>query len=184
MKYPVFKHTKASVCLFDRTIVTEADINESFKINQALIYMQHSIEEILSRIREREGARTKRELAEILHISPQDFSQREKRGTLLPLLVEWAMQRNISLDWLVSGRKMKDDEAFLADSESSGYKIRVKSPVRTQSDDPEKGKHCPADCREEGLHLLSEILTSGNEAIIQLALTQLRAIADFLRQRQ
>lgn len=142
--------------------------------------MQHNIEEILSRIREREGTRTKRELAEILNISPQDFSQREKRGTLLPLLVEWAMQRNVSLDWLVSGREMKDDAQFLSDSEAPGYTIRAKSPVQTQSDDPKN----TADCREQGLHLLAEILSSGNEAVIQLALAQLRAIADFLQKRQ
>ncbi|MGE0087746.1 MAG: helix-turn-helix domain-containing protein [Desulfococcaceae bacterium] len=144
--------------------------------------MNKNIDQIISRIREREGARTKRELAEILNISPQDFSQREKRGTLLPLLLEWAMQRNISLDWLISGMEREYETELLSDSENPVYRIHVKSTVSKNVSDPESPPASGAsDYREEGMRLLSEILSSGNGAVIQLALTQLTAIADFLQ---
>jgi len=145
--------------------------------------MKQNIDKILSRIRKRESVRTKRELAEILNISPQDFSQREKRGTLLPLLLEWAMQRNISLDWLVWDREREYEADLLADSSLPEYRIREKSSACAElSDaDPESSAFRASDSHEKGMRLLSEILSSGNADVIQLALTQLAVIADFLR---
>ncbi len=143
--------------------------------------MNKNIDKILSRIREREGARTKREIAEILNISPQDFSQREKRGTLLPLLLEWAMEKNISLDWLVAGGKTEYETELLSDGENPVYRIRAKSPPALNNvSDPESPAFGASDYREEGMRLLSEIFSSGNEAVIQLTLTQLGAIVHFL----
>jgi len=147
--------------------------------------MNKNIDQILSRIREREGARTKREIAEILNISPQDFSQREKRGTLLPLLLEWAMEKNISLDWLVAGGKTEYETELLSDGENPVYRIRVKSPpALSKVSDPESPAFGASDYHEAGMRLLSEILSSGNEAVIQLTLTQLGAIADFLQKEK
>lgn len=42
-------------------------------------------------------------IAITLGLSPQDFSNRKKRGTLLPAIFEWAIIENIDLNWLMKG---------------------------------------------------------------------------------
>lgn len=49
------------------------------------------------------NARKKEQLADILGISPSDFSGRKRRGTLIKLIEKEAFKRNISYDWIKTG---------------------------------------------------------------------------------
>jgi len=58
---------------------------------------------VLERLKKATGLRKEKDIARLLGISAQDFSNRKRRETLWPLLSEWARKEGISLDWLLSG---------------------------------------------------------------------------------
>ena len=62
-------------------------------------------EEIISRLKEHTNCTKQSELAEILDISSNDFSMRKKKGTLLQLIIPWAIHQNVSLDWIFYGKE-------------------------------------------------------------------------------
>lgn len=58
-------------------------------------------EDILDRIKQAKSLKSEREIAALLGLSPQDFSNRKKRGTLRPLIIEWAAREGIDVNWLI-----------------------------------------------------------------------------------
>jgi hypothetical protein len=58
---------------------------------------------VIGRIEALKGITGDKFIAGALGISPQDFSNRKKRGTLLPVIFEWAINENIDLNWLMKG---------------------------------------------------------------------------------
>ena len=77
------------------------------------------IEKILNKIRFLKGITKKKDIAELLGVSPQDFSARVKRETILPLIVNWAINENVNLDWLIKGVVNNNDNNFDEDPEIS-----------------------------------------------------------------
>lgn len=63
-----------------------------------MVNLSHVIEKIMKI----KGVSKDNEIAKALGISPQDFSNRKKRGTLLPVIVEWGLREKINLDFLLS----------------------------------------------------------------------------------
>lgn len=59
------------------------------------------VEAVLKRIKQAKSLRSDKEIALLLGLSPQDFSNRKKRDTLRPLLLEWAARERISVNWLI-----------------------------------------------------------------------------------
>jgi len=66
-----------------------------------------NLEEMVKRLLETRGLTQGKEAAEILGISAADLSNRKKRGTLLPLLIEWAVNERVNLHWFVTGSEPK-----------------------------------------------------------------------------
>jgi len=60
---------------------------------------------IVARIKKKEGLSTNQQLAELFGLSPQEFSRRKKRETLLPLLIEWGINHSEDLNWLLTGKE-------------------------------------------------------------------------------
>ncbi|VVS95321.1 helix-turn-helix domain-containing protein [Desulfoluna spongiiphila] len=58
---------------------------------------------ILSRLKEAANLSFDKDIAVLLGISAPDFSMRKKRGSLLPIIIEWAINNNVNLDWLIKG---------------------------------------------------------------------------------
>lgn len=52
-----------------------------------------------------------KDVASVLGISPQDFSNRKKRGTLLPVIVDWALKESVNLNWLLKGETERSETA-------------------------------------------------------------------------
>jgi len=71
-----------------------------------------NLDNVVQRLLKIKGLSQGKEAANILGISPADFSNRKKRGSLLPLLVEWAEREGINLQWFITG-----DEPNLAETE-------------------------------------------------------------------
>ena len=60
-------------------------------------------DQIVERLKAASGLKKKKDIAELFGISPGDYGNREKRGTLLPLIVEWGIENSINMDWLLRG---------------------------------------------------------------------------------
>jgi len=63
---------------------------------------------VVDKIMKLKGLRSEKDVAKTLGISPQDFSNRKKRGTLLPVVVEWAINERVNLDWLLTGEELTE----------------------------------------------------------------------------
>lgn len=63
------------------------------------------INEIIKRLMYSQGYEKKKDLAEALNLSPSDFNNRTKSGTIRQLLINLAIQKGVNLDWLLTGDK-------------------------------------------------------------------------------
>jgi len=59
------------------------------------------IDAALERIKDLKSLKNEKDLAALLGLSPQDFSNRKKRNTLRPLVLEWAARERVDVNWLV-----------------------------------------------------------------------------------
>lgn len=63
-----------------------------------------NIEKVLKAIKSYKNIRYDKELAELFQINASDLSVRKKRGTLVPLVVDWAIHENININMLLMGK--------------------------------------------------------------------------------
>lgn len=68
-----------------------------------------NLDGVVKRLLEVKGLSQGKEAAKILGISPADLSNRKKRGSLLPLLVEWAVNEGVNLHWFITGENTEKD---------------------------------------------------------------------------
>ena len=61
------------------------------------------IDAVIKRFKEINNLSKHKELAKFLNISPQDFSQRKNRGTIINLILEHPSTKQINLHWLLTG---------------------------------------------------------------------------------
>jgi hypothetical protein len=64
-----------------------------------------NLDDTVKRLLSTKGLTQGKEAAKILGISPADLSNRKKRGTLLPLLIEWAIKERVNLHWFLTGEQ-------------------------------------------------------------------------------
>lgn len=70
---------------------------------------------ILERVKKITGKNSDKELAELLGLKQGNFSARKQRGSLTPVIAEWAIQTKIDLNWLLRGESSRKDvsDSFL-----------------------------------------------------------------------
>ena len=68
-----------------------------------------NIEEVISRLKLQAGVSNNKEVADLLGLSAADFSNRKTRGTLLPLIIDWAINENVNIDWLLKGSHIQTE---------------------------------------------------------------------------
>lgn len=64
---------------------------------------------ILERVKKITGKNSDKELAELLGLKQGNFSARKQRGSLTPVISEWAIQTKIDLNWLLRGESSRKD---------------------------------------------------------------------------
>lgn len=64
-----------------------------------------NIKFIIERLQELTGINSKKELAVLFGLSAADFSNRKRRGSLLPLIIDWAINENVNVNWLLTGEE-------------------------------------------------------------------------------
>jgi len=62
------------------------------------------INEIVNRLMNIMGYSTKKELAKAINISAPDLNNRIKSGTVKQLLIDHAINNNVNIDWLLTGK--------------------------------------------------------------------------------
>ena len=111
-----------------------------------------NFDKIITRIAVLKGVAGDKHVAAILGLSPQDFSNRKKRGSLMPAIIEWAINETVNLEWLFRG-----DENNAVAEEQADYMGR--------------------NCRDKRVIILSEklyrIIEEGNEKKIKAVEAQL-----------
>ncbi len=50
-----------------------------------------------------EDLKSDKEIAELFDLTPQEFSRRKKRGTLLAKIIDWGICQSADLNWLLTG---------------------------------------------------------------------------------
>ena len=88
----------------------------------------NDISEIVARLKMAGNFSTDKEVAGIFKLTPQEFSIRKKRGTLLPLIVNHGINQKIDLNWLLSGEShhcIKEGKGAAVDLGLLGETIRV-----------------------------------------------------------
>ena len=68
------------------------------------------LDSIHSRVKDYLKSKIDKDIAKLLGISANDFSNRKRRNTLLPVIIEWATNGKVSLDWIVYGEKKQNPE--------------------------------------------------------------------------
>ncbi|CAN2041044.1 HTH araC/xylS-type domain-containing protein [Candidatus Magnetomoraceae bacterium gMMP-15] len=58
---------------------------------------------IIDKIKYIKKFKSDKDIAELLGISPTNFNNRKKRGTLIPLITEWGIHEKVDLNWLLKG---------------------------------------------------------------------------------
>lgn len=64
-----------------------------------------NFKDIENRIKKHKGLSESRDVAALLKMTPQNYSNKKGLGTLLPSIIDWAIQENVNLDWLINGDK-------------------------------------------------------------------------------
>ena len=62
-------------------------------------------DQIIKRVIFYKQLRNQEDVARLLGIKKNDFSNRKKRGTLIPLIIEWADHEKVNLEWLLRGHE-------------------------------------------------------------------------------
>jgi len=63
------------------------------------------IEKIIDRLKKKTRLSTNKDIADLLGLSPTDYGNRKKRGTLLPILIDWALNEKVDLQDFIVGRR-------------------------------------------------------------------------------
>lgn len=71
------------------------------------------IPQVIERVKVLKNLKNDKDIAALIGISANDFSNRKKRGTLLAPFVEWGLNENVDLNWLLTG-----DENFNQSAET------------------------------------------------------------------
>ena len=69
-----------------------------------------NFDEILARLKTFKGFSANKEVAGLFGLSEPDFSRRKRKGTLLPLIITWALENRVNMDWLLTGRSNIQNE--------------------------------------------------------------------------
>lgn len=80
------------------------------------------LNEILERIKSDRCLKNDKDVAALLNISGSDFSNRKKRGTLLPLITQWAIDEKIDMDLLLKGDEKQAQTDCCVTEESANYR--------------------------------------------------------------
>lgn len=88
-------------------------------------------DEIINRLMNTVGYKTKKELADNLGISAPDLNNRAKSGSIKPLLINLAINKNMNVDYLLTGKGAAFSQApSVAESQASyPHIVKISDPL-------------------------------------------------------
>lgn len=141
------------------------------------------VSELIDRIKSLLSLKRDYEVADLFGITPNDLSNRKKRGTLEKIAISWATEENINLDWLIHGRGDPHDE-------NKQLNVRQSNPNYDphggwQPPNIEKIAGFPADHEIwRAYKLLHEIYESGEDVFIRAIFSNLVAFYNATQQQK
>jgi hypothetical protein len=143
------------------------------------------LDKIISKFKNLTGAKTKKEIAFILGISPQAYGNREKRDSLLPLFFEWASKEKISVDWLLFDIKEKKEVGVSVENVNSRIGTQNTAgkidSINVNDSSVTKYTFSENSFSAKAIRLVSQILDSGDMKIIQIMINQLEGLAAMVK---
>ena len=79
---------------------------------------------ILTRIKSIRNLKNDKDIAALLNISNSDFSNRKKRGTLFPLITQWAIDEKVNIDLLIKGDEDKTAVEHCVHERNAAYETK------------------------------------------------------------
>ena len=163
------------------------------------------IEDVLERIKKIKRIENDKDLAQLFGVSASNFSNRKQRGSLLPLIVDWAINERFSVDWLLTGageRRMRqniDDDldvpTFIRNGNGRNHYDQVGKPKKTaielirenpewslceeDDDAPPTAPRCQVVAQEKTaviVQLLARILAAGKPKLVDMVALYLQNI--------
>lgn len=90
-----------------------------------------NIEEVIVRLKEALSLHTDKEVADLFGLSSANYANRKKRGTLLPLIIEYGEKSGIDFNWLLTGigtpKKTGDITTTILESKLSGLRFSLET---------------------------------------------------------
>jgi hypothetical protein len=77
-----------------------------------------NFKEIEKRIKSYTGLAESRDIARLFGMTPQNYSNKKSAGSLLPVIIEWAIQENVNLNWILMG---EEGPSIIKDNASSDW---------------------------------------------------------------
>ncbi|MDD2853853.1 MAG: helix-turn-helix domain-containing protein [Desulfuromonadaceae bacterium] len=85
---------------------------------------------IIKKIMSKKGFDDEKEVAKLFGLSGPDLSNRKKRGSLLPFIVDWAINENVNLDWLIKDKDDLSEAKTVISADPSPLYLTEVSPER------------------------------------------------------
>ena len=129
--------------------------------------------DIIDRLKHSLSLEKNYEVADLLGLSPADFSKRKKTGTLLPLIIELAISKRVNLEWLLRGENVDPSVFEPSDLQLIGDIIESLETILQ-----EEGTNLPPDKKRRLIELLYQrFRKTGEEADKDVMREHLRLIA-------
>lgn len=104
-------------------------MNRCIGVNEK-IHEMLNFKEIENRIKKRTGLSEGKDIAALFKMTPQNYSNKKGLGTILPTIIEWAIQENVNLDWLIKGSIKAYSPLMVSEEQLSEYN----PPIRFEAD--------------------------------------------------
>lgn len=145
-----------------------------------------NLDQIIYRFKQIKHIKTDKEVATELNLSPTDFSNRKKRETLLPLIIEESIHENVNINWLLTGKGeiLTEEEKGRGngDAIANGHIAIASNGVGNNIVNIGSGPD--ALNLGEGVQMLQKILSSGNKQLIMATLTNLKMASEACMKKQ
>ncbi len=123
------------------------------------------IEKIIARVKKFKSLKRDSDVADLLGDSPTNFSNKKKRETLIASFINWGINENVNLHWLLTGEENQ--------SKSSKAEMEVHDPIRQYGRPKihhellEKFSKIPEEMGfKTALNQLADIFLSGDTGLI------------------
>ena len=111
------------------------------------------LSEIVERAKKYRNIETDKQIADMMGLTPPDFSKRKKTGTLLPLIIEWGISNKVNLHWLLTG-----EGKMILGRDAEGDNPEISELLEAAGKVLKSGNKVACEALETGIRYLSQTI--------------------------